>query len=42
MAVSPFNFTLLGTWQDGNSPYFTPDYQIVPFGLNAVTLEIRK
>lgn len=39
MAVSPFNFTLLGTWKEGKSPYFTPEYQTVPFGLESVVLE---
>ena len=36
--VSPFYFTLRGTWKDGLSPKYTHDYNVVPFGVDKILL----
>ena len=39
-AVSPFTFTLAGTWENGTSPLYESEYSIVPFGIDRVLLEL--
>ncbi len=36
--VSPFNFTLRGSWNGGISPSYTPLYHSVPFGLDRIEM----
>ena len=36
--VSPRYFTFRGTWNGGIAPEFTPDYQSVPFGVDAIEM----
>ncbi len=38
-AVGPLNFAMRGTWKDGKSPYYTPEYNTVKFGVDKITLE---
>ena len=40
--VSPVCFTMRGTWENGTSPDFHPDYNLVPFGLTGVGLQYEK
>lgn len=39
LSISPYNFTLLGTWKDGTSPLYTDDYNSVPFGVDKILLK---
>ena len=38
MGVAPIHFTMRGTWNGGTSPIYTPVYQSVPFGLDAIEM----
>lgn len=36
--VSPYNFTFMGTWKDGDAPDYTHNYNSVNFGVDSVLL----
>jgi ribosomal protein S24E len=38
MGVSPGNFTMRGTWGDGDSPIYTHVYNSVPFGVDTIEM----
>lgn len=41
-AIGPFHFTMRGAWKDGKCEYFTPEYRIVPFGIESAKLSFAK
>ena len=40
--VDPFRFTMRGSWENGSSPYYDPEYRISPFGVNSVTIAFER
>ena len=38
LGVAPPHFTMRGSWNGGISPAYTPEYQSVPFGVDAVEM----
>lgn len=40
--VSPFSFTMRGSWKDGKSDCFDPAYRILPFGVKNVSVAFEK
>jgi len=40
-SVAPYHFTLRGSWKDGLSPRYTHQYNVVPFGVDAIVVKER-
>lgn len=41
-AVGPYCFTMRGSWKDGTSHHYTPEYQTVPFGVDRIIVKSVK
>ena len=40
--VSPYEFTMSGSWKDGKSDKYRQSYSFVPFGLKKIKYEVLK
>ncbi len=40
--IAPFHFTMRGSWKDGKSECFTPEYRTHEFGMDSILLSYRK
>ena len=41
-SINPFQFTLRGSWKQGNSRFYDADYHLQPFGLDSIMIAFEK